>query len=157
MIGASLLETLLYISMTAELVPLIGIGVTLLFFHHHQSFSVLFHSSGTGHGLNWLTTPFLTTVAFVGFSFLGFESAGSIAEEVQESRRVLPKAILLRWPPPDAWLSSATLGIILAIPSVPGGHGTAPSPIPSPCCRMRWATASDGCCRPCSRSASRRA
>ena len=119
MIGATLLKTLLYISMTAELISSVGIGVTLLFFHHHQSFSVLFHSSGTGHGWHWLTTPFLTTVAFVGFSFLGFESAGSIAEEVKESRRVLPKAIVLSLAAAGCLVIFATLGIVLAIPSVP--------------------------------------
>ena len=106
MIGDVLLKTLLYISMTAELISSVGIGVTLLFFHRHQSFSVPFHSSGTGSGLHWLTTPFLTAVAFVGFSFLGFESAGSIAEEVKESRRVLPKAILLSLAAAGAWSSS---------------------------------------------------
>jgi amino acid transporter len=132
MIGATLLKTLLYISMTAELISSIGIGVTLLFFHHHQPFSVLFHSSGTGHGLHWLTTPFLTTVAFVGFSFLGFESAGSIAEEVKESRRVLPKAIILSLAAAGCLVIFATLGIVLAIPSVPQVmNGTVADPISS--------------------------
>jgi amino acid transporter len=132
MIGATLLRSLLYISMTAELISSIGIGVTLLFFHRHQSFSVLFHSAGTGHGLHWLTTPFLTTLAFVGFSFLGFESAGSIAEEVKESRRVLPKAILLSLAAAGCLVIFATLGIVLAIPSVPQVmNGTVTDPISS--------------------------
>lgn len=132
MIGHVLLKTLLYISMTAELISSIGIGVTLLFFHHHQSFSVLFHSAGTGHGWNWLTTPFLTTVAFVGFSFLGFESAGSIAEEVKESRRVLPMAIVLSLAAAGCLVIFATLGIILAIPSIGQVmNGTVTDPISS--------------------------
>jgi amino acid transporter len=118
MVGHVLLKTLLYISMTAELVASIGIGVTLLFFHHHQSFSVLFHSAGTGSGWSWVSTPFLTAIAFVGFSFLGFESAGSIAEEVKESRRVLPTAILLSLAAAGCLVIFATLGIVLAIPSV---------------------------------------
>jgi amino acid transporter len=132
MIGDVLLKSLLYISMTAELIASVGIGVTLLFFHHHQPFSVLFHSAGTGHGLHWLTTPFLTAVAFVGFSFLGFESAGSIAEEVKESRRVLPKAIVLSLAAAGALVIFATLGIVLAIPSVPQVmNGTVADPVSS--------------------------
>jgi amino acid transporter len=132
MIGHVLLKTLLYISMTAELISSIGIGVTLLFFHHHQSFSVLFHSAGTGHGLSWLATPFLTSVAFVGFSFLGFESAGSIAEEVKESRRVLPKAIVLSLAAAGCLVIFATLGIVLAIPSIPQVmNGTVADPVSS--------------------------
>ncbi|MDX6324725.1 MAG: hypothetical protein QOK15_1079 [Nocardioidaceae bacterium] len=118
MIGSALLKTLLYISMTAELISSIGIGVTLLFFHHNQSWSVLFHSAGTGSGWHWVTGPFLTSIAFVGFSFLGFESAGSIAEEVKESRKVLPKAIVLSLAAAGALVIFATLGIILAIPSI---------------------------------------
>ena len=132
MIGHVLLKTLLYLSMTAELVASIGIGVSLLFFHHHQSFSVLFHSAGTGGGWSWLSTPFLTTVAFVGFSFLGFESAGSIAEEVKESRRVLPKAIILSLAAAGCLVIFATLGIVLAIPSIPAVmNGTVADPISS--------------------------
>lgn len=132
MIGHVLLKTLLYLSMTAELISSVGIGVSLLFFHHHQSFSVLFHSAGTGSGLSWLATPFLTTVAFVGFSFLGFESAGSIAEEVKESRRVLPKAIILSLAAAGCLVIFATLGIVLAIPSIPAVmNGTVADPISS--------------------------
>jgi len=118
MIGNVLLKTLLYITMTAELVASIGIGITLLFFHHNQSWSVLFDSFGTGSGWSWLTGPFLTAIAFVGFSFLGFESAGSIAEEVKESRKVLPKAILLSLAAAGGLVIFATLGIILAIPDI---------------------------------------
>ncbi len=33
-------------------------------------------------------------MAFVGFSFVGFESAGSIAEEVHDPRQNLPKAVI---------------------------------------------------------------
>jgi len=132
MIGDKLLKTLLYISMTAELISSVGIGVTLLFFHHHQSFSVLFHSAGTGSGWSWVTTPFLTAVAFVGFSFLGFESAGSIAEEVKESRKVLPKAIVLSLAAAGALVIFATLGIVLAIPSVGAVmNGTVADPVAS--------------------------
>jgi amino acid transporter len=132
MVRAALLKSLLYISMTAELVASIGIGVTLLFFHHHQSFSVLFHSAGTGSGWGWLHGPFLTAIAFVGFSFLGFESAGSIAEEVKESRKVLPKAIILSLAAAGVLVIFATLGIVLAIPSVgPVMNGSIADPVAS--------------------------
>ncbi len=94
-IGAKFLKGLLYISMTAELIASLGIGIALLFFNRTHSFSFLFSGAGTAHGAGWLFGPFLTIVAFIGFSFVGFESAGSIAEEVQGARHVLPKAISL--------------------------------------------------------------
>ena len=46
------------------------------------------------HGFLSLSGPFLVTMAFVGWSFVGFESAGSIAEEVHHPRRNLPKAVI---------------------------------------------------------------
>jgi amino acid transporter len=119
MIGRNLLKTLLYISMTCELIASLGIGTALLFFHRTNPVSVLFSAGGTGHNAAWLFSPFLGVVAFVGFSFLGFESAGSIAEEVREARRVLPKAITLSLLAAGGLVMYASLGIILSIPSIP--------------------------------------
>jgi amino acid transporter len=118
MIGSRLLKTLLYISMTCELVASLGIGVALLFFHRTHPFSVLFTSGGTGHGAHWLFSSFFGVVAFIGFSFLGFESAGSIAEEVRESRRVLPKAITLSLLAAGLLVMFASLGIVLSVPDI---------------------------------------
>jgi amino acid transporter len=118
MIGSRLLKTLLYISMTCELVASLGIGVALLFFHRTHPFSVLFTSAGTGHGAHWLFSSFFGVVAFIGFSFLGFESAGSIAEEVRESRKVLPKAITLSLLAAGLLVMFASLGIVLSVPNI---------------------------------------
>jgi amino acid transporter len=118
MIGSRLLKTLLYISMTCELIASLGIGAALLFFHRTHSFSVLFTSAGTGHGPHWLFSSFFGVVAFIGFSFLGFESAGSIAEEVQEARRVLPKAITLSLLAAGVLVMFASLGIVLSVPDI---------------------------------------
>ncbi len=57
-------------------------------------------------------------MAFIGFSFVGFESAGSIAEEVQGARRVLPKAISLSLLAAGLLVMFATLGLILALPDL---------------------------------------
>lgn len=117
MVAGPLLKTLLYVSMTAELIASLGIGVAL-FFHRTNSFSVLFSGMGTGHGAGWLLTPFLGVVAFVGWSFVGFESAGSIAEEVKQARRVLPKAITLSLLAAGGLVMFASLGIILSVPNL---------------------------------------
>ena len=119
MIGSKLLRGLLYVSMTAELISSLGIGAALLFFHRVHSFSILLHGAGTGHGAGWLTGPFLAVVAFTGFSFVGFESAGSIAEEVKAARRVLPKAITLSLFAAGVLVMFAALGLVLAVPDLP--------------------------------------
>ncbi len=118
MIGSKFLRGLLYVSMTAELISSLGIGIALLFFHRTHSFSFLFSGAGTAHGGGWLVGPFLTIVAFIGFSFVGFESAGSIAEEVKGARHVLPKAISLSLLTVGLLVMFATLGLILALPDL---------------------------------------
>jgi len=104
--------------MTAELISSLGIGIALLFFHRTHSFAFLFSGAGTAHGSGWLFGPFLAIVAFIGFSFVGFESAGSIAEEVKGARHVLPKAISLSLLACGLLVMFASLGLILALPDL---------------------------------------
>lgn len=118
MLGSRFLRYLLYISMTAELIASLGIGTALLFFHRTHPFSLILSGAGTNHGGGWLVTPFLGVVAITGFSFIGFESAGSIAEEVKESRRVLPKAITLSLLVAGLLVMYAALGLVLATPDL---------------------------------------
>ncbi len=56
--------------------------------------SALTEGSSARAGYLSLSGPFLVAMAFIGWSFVGFESAGSIAEEVHEPRRNLPKAVI---------------------------------------------------------------
>jgi amino acid transporter len=118
MLGGNLLKRLLYITLTCELVASLGIGIVLFFFHRTNSFSTLFHGAGTGHSPPLLLGPFLGAVAFVGYSFVGFEAAGSIAEEVAESRKVLPKAMVLSLAVAGCLVIFACLGISLSIPNI---------------------------------------
>jgi amino acid transporter len=119
MIGSSVLRVLMYVSMAAELVASFVLGTWLLLFHRNNSISVLFDGGGTAHGFAWSVGPLLGAVAFVGWSFVGFESAGAIAEEVKESRRVLPKAIPLALAAVGVLVMYAGLAILLAIPDLP--------------------------------------
>lgn len=118
MIGGPLLKSLLYITLMCELAASFGIG-TVLFFYHTNPISTVFSSAGTGHGTQWLVGPFLGVVAFAGYSFVGFEAAGSIAQEVKEARRVLPKAMILSLAAVGCLVVYACLGILLAIPNIP--------------------------------------
>ena len=55
-------------------------------------------------------------MAFVGWAFVGFESAGSIAEEVKDPQRTLPKVILFSLTFVASVVAFAAIAIILAIP-----------------------------------------
>ena len=82
-------------SLIAEVIGSIGLAIYLLVAHQNQPVSVLFESAGTGNGQGgYLWAGFLAAVGFVGWAFVGFESAGAIAEEVKDAKRNVPKAIV---------------------------------------------------------------
>ncbi len=119
--GRLALRIFMTASIAAEVIGSIGLGTWLLLFHRHNSLSVLTEGgAGTAGGGSYLSMsgPFLIAVAFVGFSFVGFESAGSIAEEVQEPRRNLPKAVLLSLTLIAIVVMYSSLAIILATPDL---------------------------------------
>ncbi len=113
--GRMVLKVLMTGSIIAEVVGSLGLGLFLLFFHRENSIGVLtdgFHTEG----FLSLGGPFLVTMAFVGWSFVGFESAGSIAEEVHEPRKNLPKALIFSIAFIAIVVMFSSLAIILSIP-----------------------------------------
>ena len=106
-------------SIIAEVIGSVVLGTWLLLFHRQNSLSVLFTGGGPEVDIwTWLSGPFLLAVAFIGWSFVGFESAGSIAEEVHEPRRYLPKAVLFSLAFIALVVGYSSLAIILAIPDL---------------------------------------
>jgi amino acid transporter len=116
--GGGFLKALIYIALAAELVASAGIGLTLLIFHHVNPLSIIFSGGGTAHGARWLIGPFLLPIAYIAYSFIGFEASASIGEEVQESRKVLPKAVVYSLALGGILVIVASLGIVLAMPDV---------------------------------------
>jgi amino acid transporter len=91
--GRGVLKVLMTGSIIAEVIGSLGLGIVLLINHRNNPVSVLTDGFST-EGYLSLSGPFLVTMAFVGFSFVGFESAGSIAEEVRNPRKNVPKAVI---------------------------------------------------------------
>lgn len=120
LVGRQALKFFMSASIVAEVVGSLGLGTWLLLFHRNQPLSVLTHGlgDGTGHGYFALSGPFLVAVAFIGWSFVGFESAGAIAEEVHEPRRNLPKAVIFSLTFIAVVVMYSSLAIILAIPDM---------------------------------------
>ena len=89
-----------------------------LLFHQHQPLSVLGH--GTTGSLNgsYLSGPLLIAIAILGYSFVGFESVGSLAEEVHTPRRTVPKALVSSMVFVAIIVSFAGLAFILATPDM---------------------------------------
>jgi amino acid transporter len=118
MVGRGFLKVMVVASITAEVLGSVGLGTVLLLFYRVNPVSTLFDGFGTqGDGL-WLTGPALVAVAFVGWSFLGFEAAGSIGEEVEEPERNVPRAIILALLFVALVVMYSSLALILAIPNL---------------------------------------
>ena len=117
--GRGVLKAFMMASIVAEIIGSIGLGVWLLVAHREHDFSVLFdggRSMGAEAGFLSLGGPFLLAVVFISFSFVGFESAGSIAEEVHEPRKNLPKAVLFSLAFIAFVVMFSSLAVILATP-----------------------------------------
>jgi amino acid transporter len=117
--GRGILKGFMVASIVAEVIGSLGLGTWLLIAHREQNLSVLFDggaSIGASSGYFSLGGPFLLAIAFIGFSFVGFESAGSIAEEVHEPRRNLPKAVLFSLCFIALVVMYSSLALILATP-----------------------------------------
>jgi amino acid transporter len=116
--GRRWLKLLVLASITAEVVGSVGVGTVLMFFHHQQPLSSIvdYHGKGISGGTG--IAGMLAALAFVGWAFNGFESAGAIGEEVENPTRNIPKAILLVIVLIGAIALYSSLAIILAIPDV---------------------------------------
>lgn len=119
LLGHAGLKALAVIAVVVELVGSVGLGAWLLLFHREQPFSVLFQTGGAGYGSGpYLWSGLAAAMAFVGWAFVGFESAGAIAEEVHEPRRAVPKAMLISLAAVGSVVLFSALGLILAIPDI---------------------------------------
>lgn len=119
LIGRGALKIFMIGSIIAEVIGSVVLGTWLLLFHRQNPVSVLFEGGGPDVDMwSYLGGPFLLAVAFIGWSFVGFESAGSIAEEVHEPRRDLPKAVLFSLAFIALVVGYSSLAIILAIPDL---------------------------------------
>jgi amino acid transporter len=114
-LGPRALKLFVGISITAEFLGSIVIGTILLLFFREQPISAVF----SGHSeVSLGVAPMLAAVALIGWSFIGFESAGDIAEEVEDPRRQVPKALVLSLVVVALIVMYAALGLILAIPDL---------------------------------------
>ena len=118
MVGRSVLKVMVVASIIAEVIGSVGLGTVLLLFYRVNPIGALFDGFGTQGGGLWLTGPALVAVAFVGWSFLGFEAAGSIGEEVEDPERNVPKAIILSLLCVALVVMYSSLALILAIPDL---------------------------------------
>lgn len=118
-VGRRVLNVLVVASLICEVLGSVGLGIVLLLFFRENPVSVLFDGLGNTGGGPWAVGPMLVAMAFVGWSFLGFEAAGSIAEEVEDPARNVPKALILSLAAVGLIVMFSSAALILAIPDIP--------------------------------------
>jgi amino acid transporter len=118
LVGRTALNIFMGASIAAEVIGSIGIGTVLLFFHNEHGLGDLFDSFGASEGLSggYVWAGFLAAVGFIGWTYVGFDTAASIAEEAREPRRDIPKAVIMSLVTVALVVSYAALALILAIP-----------------------------------------
>lgn len=129
--GTRVMAVIAQIGLTAELVGVVLLGLFLLIFRRHNSFSIFVHTMGAGGSTTYLWT-FLGAALTGLFLFYGFEACGDVAEEVADPGRRIPRAM---------WLTIVVGGVsgilsfggyMMAAPNLPGiVSGKEGDPIPA--------------------------
>jgi amino acid transporter len=104
------------VGVTLELILLGGAAIFLLA-HVHQPLSVLFTTGGV-EGKDSYVTPFLIVVALVITQFVGFETAGTFAEETKNSRLSPARAIMTALGGACLFVFVFDFALILSLPNV---------------------------------------
>ncbi len=118
LVGRTALKFFMGASIAAEVIGSIGIGTVLLLFHNEHGLGDLFDSFGAGAGGDggYVWAGFFAAVGFVGWAFVGFDTAASVAEEATHPRRDVPKAVILSLVAVALVVIYSALALILAIP-----------------------------------------
>ncbi|MFF7066066.1 amino acid permease [Pseudomonas sp. NPDC008258] len=115
LVGPTTLKLLGKMSLAAEVIGSVVLATVLLIWHRVQDFDVIFTTAGTG-GDNYLFNGLLMALGFMGFGLAGFESVCSMAEEIEDPERNLPKAIIGALIGIGVVVSYSALALILATP-----------------------------------------
>ncbi len=114
-VGRKPLAIFVAVSIACELVGSVVIGTLLLLFHRENGLGDLTAGFGSG-GAGF--SGFLVAVALVGWAFIGFESASDVAEEVENPRVNVPKALVFSLILVASIVMYAGLALVLAIPDL---------------------------------------
>ena len=118
-LGQSPLKIMTSAASLIAVVGCIGIGGVLLGLFRVEPIDVVLGPFVHGEGSSAMGIAGMTAaIAYVGWAFVGFESAGTIAEEVQDPQRAVPKAMFISLISVGGVVLFAGLAIILAAPDL---------------------------------------
>ncbi|OMI35805.1 APC family permease [Streptomyces sparsogenes] len=95
LLGVNPVKHFLNAGIVAEGVASIAVSVFLLLFARHHGFSILFDTLGSASASGGSAAAgFVTCLAVAGWAFLGFDATTQVAEEAEQPRRSVPRALL---------------------------------------------------------------
>ncbi|MGW4032940.1 APC family permease [Streptomyces sp. NPDC004838] len=95
LLGVNPVKHFLNAGIIAEGVASIAVSVFLLIFVHNNGFGILFETMGAESVSGGsVLAGFLTALAVAGWAFLGFDATTQVAEETEQPRRSVPRALL---------------------------------------------------------------
>ncbi|MER7048849.1 APC family permease [Streptomyces jumonjinensis] len=95
LLGVNPVKHFLNAGIIAEGVASIAVSVFLLLFVHNNGFGILFETLGAESASGGSALAgFLTALAVAGWAFLGFDATTQVAEETEQPRRNVPRALL---------------------------------------------------------------
>ncbi|MGW5330923.1 APC family permease [Streptomyces sp. NPDC004014] len=95
LLGVDPVKHFLNAGIVAEGVASIAVSVFLLLFARHHGFSILFDTLGAESASGGsVVAGFVTCLAVAGWAFLGFDATTQVAEETEQPRRSVPRALL---------------------------------------------------------------
>ncbi|MFD5659165.1 APC family permease [Streptomyces hirsutus] len=95
LLGVNPVKHFLNAGIIAEGVASIAISVILLIFVRNNGFGILFETLGAEDASGGsVLAGFLTCLAVAGWAFLGFDATTQVAEETEQPRRSVPRALL---------------------------------------------------------------
>ncbi|MEZ0050482.1 amino acid transporter [Mycobacterium sp. MAA66] len=117
-IGLNVLKYAVLIGICAELVGSIAVGLSLLIVARKQPLGVLVDTSLAPGGSSAFVGAFVAAIAVAGWAFIGFDACGSVAEETQNPRREVPRAIVWSLPPVILVVIIGAVALMLSTPDM---------------------------------------
>lgn len=94
LVHVKIFKVLIALGVYAEIIGSFGIALLLFFFFRQHDFAELFQHMGTGTAPSG-AAAFLAALAIAGWAFIGFDACSTTAEETQQPKRMVPRAIFL--------------------------------------------------------------
>lgn len=129
--GRKIFAAIVWLCIAAEVIGSVGIGILLLVKFNVNPLSIfvpdaMFFSWPQDGILGFFSSKVALAIAYCGWAFVGFESAGAVAEEVKDPERAVPRAMLFCLIAVSAVVAFSAFSLITALPTLNFPAGSDP-------------------------------